>query len=58
MVTSNRQEIKIWELGDYEYYEEKASIEIAENEKNVVIALSEDGNSLAISGTAEILCLW
>ena len=56
MVTSNRQEIKIWELGDYEYYEEKVSIEIAENEKNVVLALSEDGNSLAI-GAAEILWL-
>ena len=51
MVTFNTEEIKIWELADYELYEEKVSIPIPENEKNPVLTLSEDGHFLAISGT-------
>ena len=51
-------EIKIWELVDYETYEEKVSINLYENEKNYVLTLSEDGNFLAISGTCQRLEIW
>ena len=55
MVTADSEEIKIWELTNSKTYEEKASITIHENEKKVVLALSEDGNIFAISGTSQRL---
>ena len=39
-------------------YEEKVSIPLAENEKNPVLTLSEDGHFLAISGTMGRLWIW
>ena len=58
MVTADCEEINIWELSDSECYEEKASIIIPENEKNVVLTLSEDGKFFAISGTSRRLEIW
>ena len=55
MVTADSEEIKIWELTNSKTYEEKASIIIYENEKKVVLALSEDGKIFAISGTSQRL---
>ena len=42
VVTSSRTEIKVWELIDSYEYTEKVSIEIAEDEANLM-ALSEGG---------------
>ena len=55
VVTADSEEIKIWELTNSKTYEEKASIIIHENEKKVVLALSEDGKIFAISGTSQRL---
>ena len=50
VVTSSSTEIKVWELIDSYEYTEKVSIEIAEDEANLM-ALSEGGEFLAYAGT-------
>ena len=49
VVTSSSTEIKVWELIDSYEYREKVSIEIAEDEANLM-ALSEGGEFLAYAG--------
>ena len=58
VVTADSEEIRIWELTESELYEEKVSINLPENEKNVELALSEDGAFFAISGTSRRLEIW
>ena len=55
MVTTYNEEIKIWELDDYEKYEPKLSIPISETERQAIIALSENGNCLAFFDNSERL---
>ena len=50
VVTSSCTEIKVWKLIDSYEYTEKVSIEIAEDEANLM-ALSEGGEFLAYTGT-------
>ena len=58
VVTADTEEIRIWELADYESFEEKVSIIPHENETNIVLTLNEDGTFLAISGTSQRLEIW
>ena len=57
MVTSSKVGIKVWKLLDSELYDEIVSIEIDEDEANIM-ALSEEGEFFAYTGSNEKLIIW
>ena len=57
VVTSSKVGIKVWKLLDSELYDEIVSIEIDEDEANIM-ALSEGGEFFAYTGSNEKLIIW